>query len=126
MSRNTVIAGQAGFSFAGFLFGQASRFGFNLLVARVFDADADDERVPVSVVVVEALTLALPVDERLALAVILVVAVQLAVAVCVAVTLTVEVLEGLQGGETLIVGPFKALRELKGGDPVRAEKRKKD
>jgi len=40
LSRNTVIAGQAGFSFAGFLFGQASRFGFNLLVARVFDADA--------------------------------------------------------------------------------------
>ena len=40
LSRNTVIAGQAGFSFAGLLFGQASRFGFNLLVARVFDADA--------------------------------------------------------------------------------------
>ncbi|MCX6179946.1 MAG: polysaccharide biosynthesis C-terminal domain-containing protein [Chlorobiales bacterium] len=40
MSRNDVIAGQAGFSFAGFLFGQASRFGFNLLVARVLDADA--------------------------------------------------------------------------------------
>jgi len=40
LSRNSVIAGQAGFSFAGFLFGQASRFGFNLLVARVLDADA--------------------------------------------------------------------------------------
>jgi O-antigen/teichoic acid export membrane protein len=40
LSRNDVIAGQAGFSFAGFLFGQASRFGFNLLVARVLDADA--------------------------------------------------------------------------------------
>ncbi len=40
MNRNSVIAGQAGFSFAGFLFGQASRFGFNLLVARVLDADA--------------------------------------------------------------------------------------
>ena len=40
MNRNSVIAGQAGFSFAGFLFGQASRFGFNLLVARVLDPDA--------------------------------------------------------------------------------------
>ncbi|TLU52855.1 MAG: flippase [Chlorobium sp.] len=40
MNRNNIIAGQAGFSFAGLLFGQASRFGFNLLVARVFDADA--------------------------------------------------------------------------------------
>jgi len=40
LNRNSVIAGQAGFSFAGFLFGQASRFGFNLLVARVLDADA--------------------------------------------------------------------------------------
>ena len=40
MNRNSVIAGQAGFSFAGFLFGQASRFGFNLLVARVLDTDA--------------------------------------------------------------------------------------
>ena len=40
MNRNSVIAGQAGFSFAGFLFGQESRFGFNLLVARVLDADA--------------------------------------------------------------------------------------
>jgi len=35
--------------------------------------------------------------------------------------LTVEVLAGLQGGETVIVGPFKALRQLKGGEPVRVE-----
>ncbi len=40
MNRNSVIAAQAGFSFVGFLFGQASRFGFNLLVARVLDPDA--------------------------------------------------------------------------------------
>jgi HlyD family secretion protein len=39
--------------------------------------------------------------------------------------LTVEVLSGLQGGETLIVGPFKALRELKGGEAVRVEKPRK-
>jgi len=38
--------------------------------------------------------------------------------------LTVEVLSGLQGGETVITGPFKALRELKGGEPVRVEKPK--
>ena len=40
MNRNRVIAGQAGFSFAGFLFGQASRFAFTLLAARVLDAAA--------------------------------------------------------------------------------------
>ncbi len=40
MSRNVQIAGQAGFSFAGFLFGQATRFGFNLVVARLLGADA--------------------------------------------------------------------------------------
>ncbi|MEI8031767.1 MAG: oligosaccharide flippase family protein [Chlorobiaceae bacterium] len=40
MSRNTVIAGQAGVSFAGFLFGQATRFAFNLLVARLLGLDA--------------------------------------------------------------------------------------
>jgi O-antigen/teichoic acid export membrane protein len=40
MSRNVVIAGQAGISYAGFLFGQASRFAFNLLVARLLGADA--------------------------------------------------------------------------------------
>jgi HlyD family secretion protein len=39
--------------------------------------------------------------------------------------LTVEVVSGLQGGEALIVGPFKALRELKGGEQVRAEHRRK-
>jgi HlyD family secretion protein len=39
--------------------------------------------------------------------------------------LTVEVLSGLQGGEQVIVGPFKALRELRDGDPVRPEARKK-
>ena len=39
--------------------------------------------------------------------------------------LTVEVLSGLQGGESLIVGPFKALRELKGGEAVRVEKPRK-
>jgi len=39
--------------------------------------------------------------------------------------LTVEVLTGLQGGEQVIVGPFKALRELRDGDPVRPEARKK-
>ncbi len=40
MNRNRVIAGQAGFSFAGFLFGQLIRFGYNLLVARLLGADA--------------------------------------------------------------------------------------
>jgi HlyD family secretion protein len=39
--------------------------------------------------------------------------------------LTVEVLEGLKAGEAVIVGPFKALRELKEQDPVRPEDRKK-
>lgn len=40
MRRNRVIAGQAGISFGGFLFGQASRFAFNLLVARALGAEA--------------------------------------------------------------------------------------
>lgn len=40
LNRNSLIAGQASFSFAGFLFGQAARFGFNLLVARALGADA--------------------------------------------------------------------------------------
>ncbi|MEI6848077.1 MAG: flippase [Chlorobiaceae bacterium] len=40
MNRNVVIAGQAGFSFGGFLFGQMARFGYNLFVARVLGADA--------------------------------------------------------------------------------------
>jgi len=39
--------------------------------------------------------------------------------------LTVEVLSGLQGGESVITGPFKALRELKELDPVRLDTRKK-
>jgi HlyD family secretion protein len=40
--------------------------------------------------------------------------------------LSLEVSSGLKGGETLIVGPFKALRALKPGDPVKVEKPKKD
>lgn len=40
MNRNAVIAGQAGFSFAGFLFGQVARFGYNLVVARLLGVDA--------------------------------------------------------------------------------------
>jgi HlyD family secretion protein len=36
-----------------------------------------------------------------------------------------EVRDGLRGGETLITGPFKALRALKPGDPVKLEKPKK-
>jgi len=39
--------------------------------------------------------------------------------------LSVEVLTGLKGGETLITGPNRALRDLKGGETVRAEKAKK-
>lgn len=39
--------------------------------------------------------------------------------------LNVEVLEGLQGGETLITGPFKAIRDLKGGEKVQVDKAKK-
>jgi HlyD family secretion protein len=35
---------------------------------------------------------------------------------------TLEVLEGLAGGETIITGPFRVLRDLKPGDPVREEK----
>lgn len=38
--------------------------------------------------------------------------------------LSLEVTQGLSGGETIITGPFKALRELKPGDPVRIEKAK--
>jgi O-antigen/teichoic acid export membrane protein len=40
VNRNAVIAGQAGFSFAGFLFGQTARFGYNLVVARLLGVDA--------------------------------------------------------------------------------------
>jgi len=39
--------------------------------------------------------------------------------------LAAEVVSGLHGGETLITGPFKALRTLKPGDPVKKEKPKK-
>jgi HlyD family secretion protein len=39
--------------------------------------------------------------------------------------LTIEVLSGLKGGETLITGPFKSLRDLKGAELVRVEKKKK-
>lgn len=39
--------------------------------------------------------------------------------------LSVEVLKGLKGGETLISGPFRALRSLKPGDLVEPEKAKK-
>jgi len=40
--------------------------------------------------------------------------------------LNLEVLEGLKGGESLITGPFKALRNMKPGDAVKLEKPKKD
>ncbi len=36
--------------------------------------------------------------------------------------LSVEVVKGLKGGETLVTGPFRALRSLKPGDPVEREK----
>ncbi|HET9767283.1 MAG TPA: hypothetical protein VFS60_10575, partial [Thermoanaerobaculia bacterium] len=36
--------------------------------------------------------------------------------------LSVEVLGGLKGGEKIVTGPFRALRSLKDGDPVREEK----
>jgi HlyD family secretion protein len=38
--------------------------------------------------------------------------------------LSLEVLDGLKGGETLINGPFKVLRELKPGDLVKVEEEK--
>jgi HlyD family secretion protein len=40
--------------------------------------------------------------------------------------LSMEVSSGLKGGETIIIGPFKALRTLKPGDPVKLEKAKKE
>lgn len=40
--------------------------------------------------------------------------------------LSMEVVSGLRGGQTIITGPFKALRELKPGDRVKLEKPKKD
>lgn len=36
-----------------------------------------------------------------------------------------EVLDGLKGGETVITGPFRILRDLKGGEQVREDKGKK-
>ena len=39
--------------------------------------------------------------------------------------LNVEVLDGLKGGETVITGPFRILRDLKGGERVREDKSKK-
>jgi HlyD family secretion protein len=36
--------------------------------------------------------------------------------------LSIEVVDGLKGGETIVTGPFRALRTLKPGDAVRAEK----
>ena len=39
--------------------------------------------------------------------------------------LNIEVTEGLKGSETVITGPFKALREMKEGELVRKEKKKK-
>ena len=39
--------------------------------------------------------------------------------------LSVEVVKGLKGGESLVSGPFRALRSLKPGDPVEPEKSKK-
>lgn len=39
--------------------------------------------------------------------------------------LSVEVVSGLAGGEKLITGPNRVLRDLKGGEPVRAEAPKK-
>ena len=38
--------------------------------------------------------------------------------------LSLEAMSGLKGGETIITGPFKALRTLKPGDAVRVEKKK--
>jgi HlyD family secretion protein len=38
--------------------------------------------------------------------------------------LSIEVVKGLEGGETAITGPFRALRALKPGDPVKVEKPK--
>lgn len=39
--------------------------------------------------------------------------------------LSLEVLSGLSGGETIVTGPFKALRELKPGDLLKVEPKKK-
>jgi HlyD family secretion protein len=39
--------------------------------------------------------------------------------------LNIEILGGLKGGETVITGPFRVLRDLKGGEQVRVDKSKK-
>ncbi len=39
--------------------------------------------------------------------------------------LNVEVVDGLKGGETVLTGPFRVLRDLKGGEQVHVEKTKK-
>jgi HlyD family secretion protein len=39
--------------------------------------------------------------------------------------LNVEVLEGLKGGETVVTGPFRVIRDLKGGERVHEDKGKK-
>ncbi|HET9227467.1 MAG TPA: hypothetical protein VFR31_12420, partial [Thermoanaerobaculia bacterium] len=40
--------------------------------------------------------------------------------------LSIEVVKGLKGGETVVTGPFKALRTLNPGDAVILEKPKKE
>ncbi len=40
--------------------------------------------------------------------------------------LDIEILDGLEGGETLITGPFRALRSLEAGDPVTEEEKPDD
>ena len=40
--------------------------------------------------------------------------------------LNVEVMTGLKGGEKLVIGPFKTLRDLKGGEEIHLEKKKAD
>ncbi len=40
--------------------------------------------------------------------------------------LSLEVVSGLKGAETVITGPFRSLRTLKPGDPVKVEEPKKD
>jgi len=39
--------------------------------------------------------------------------------------LNVEVTEGLKGGESVVTGPFRTLRDLKGGEAVRVDKTRK-
>ena len=39
--------------------------------------------------------------------------------------LNVEVTEGLKGGESVVTGPFRTLRDLKGGETVRVDKTRK-